>query len=678
MTNRIDNRPRVQRARPTPPRIVVRPAPQKVEQQRRPASVEAQQASRAIAQGREVEARGCGQTPPNSPQPLTSGVRADGVREASARRDAQTQQAINDIKDASRSVDAARGDKDAARDAGVRASEVVKDSLVGKSPAEQRKILDSVGPELTNITRGLDKLDGDQTKQAVKNLTQAGEAVGRDNVDALARPVAEGLGDLYDGHGSNDNEFKDGIKDAIKAGDGALFGAALATNAPERAREGITNAVKDGINDVREDFGDAQDKVDQRNGELAAVSKELMDEGVSDDALDAGADAFRREHQEDFDKGAQRARTAASVLDGAGLLSQRTTGDAREAAAKALGEVHRIATHEVGQQAIGRALTAETKGKPSFLDDAQRAIARMPAGEERTNATERLDGAVFQGASLAANERLAENDPQGAAALTRAASRVISDETLRTGLSRIGTDLEQLPQGEPVDINTARGLAASINSTVSSLAKEKVIRDLGLAGDVGDDIVRANVEDQLRTDPKFQSLTVFGAALSVSGLALKGKAAIDEPSVRNIVGLATAGTGSTEAGLGVARAFSATARGSAGVASAATVLGRVNLAAAVGFSAIDTASAIKRGDALGAGIAAAAILGAGIGVGVGIAGGATIGAALTGPAAPIGAAIGAIVGLGAGLIRNALEDSPEEKFRKDTQSFRDAARAYQA
>lgn len=234
----------------------------------------------------------------------------------------------------------------------------------------------------------------------------------------------------------------------------------------------------------------------------------------------------------------------------------------------------------------------------------------------------------------------------------------------------MGTDLQALPQGQEVSLDQARGLAASVNGSVAGLAREKVLSDLGAsAAERGDDFVRGAVEDELRTNPRFQSLTVFGAALSVAGLATRGAAVASEPSVRGVVNLATAGTGSAEAGLGVARAFSTTARTSTGVAGAAGVLGRVNLAAAVGLSAVDTVSAIKRGDTVGAGIAAAPIVGAGIGVGVGIAGGATLGAALTGPAAPIGAAIGAVVGLGASVLRSKLSDSPAEKYERATESF---------
>jgi len=667
MTNRIDNRPRVQRVRPPPPKPLARPTEERAEV-RRPASSDTQRASRAIAHGREVERTSC--APSSSPQPTSStSPRAGGVREAQAKREAQTREAIDDIKGAARAVTDAKGDKDDARTAGLRATETVRDALVGKSPAEQKKILDAVGPELTTITKGLNTLSGDQTKQAVRNLAQAGEAVGRDNVDALAHPVAAGLNDLKAGHGDNLGELKDGLKDAITNGDGALFGAALATNAPSSVRGDLEGAVRDGIKDVREDFEGAQADVDQRNGELANIQQNFAS-SLSPEALEAGGDAFRREHAETYDKGAAAAAKQASVLEGAGLLSSRTTGDTRDEADKSLAEIHRVASHEVGQRAIGRALANEARGAGSFLSDASTAVARMPAGEDKDNARERLDGAVFQGASLAVNERLAERDPRGAAQIVRGAERVLSDDTLRAGISQMGTQLEGLPQGQELSLDQARSLASGVNGTVAALAREKAIADLGRAGvDITDDAIRAEVQDELRTNPRFQSLTVFGAAMSVAGLATRGAALANDPSLRGVVDLATAGTGSAEAGLGVARAFSNAARGSAGVATAASVLGRVNLAATVGLSAIDTVSAIRRGDTVGAGIAAAPIVGAGIGVAVGVAGGATLGAALTGPAAPIGAAIGAVVGLGASVLRNKLAESPEEKYEKATESF---------
>jgi hypothetical protein len=241
---------------------------------------------------------------------------------------------------------------------------------------------------------------------------------------------------------------------------------------------------------------------------------------------------------------------------------------------------------------------------------------------------------------------------------------------MRRGVASMAGEVDRLPPGQEITLDQARGLAASVNSTVAGLAREKAIADLATAGvAVNDDVVRTRVEDELRTNPRFQGLTVFGAALSVAGLATRADALADDPSVRSVVNLATAGTGSVEAGLGVARAFSSAARASAGVASAASILGRVNLATAVGLSAFDTVAAIRRGDTVGAGIAAAPIVGAGIGIGVGLAGGATIGAALTGPAAPIGAAIGAVVGLGATLVRGALADSPAEKYEEATESF---------
>jgi len=634
--------------------------------ERRPADASTVRGSRAVAAGRELERAGCATSASTATSPSSTAVARTGLRERAVERAAAVQAGIADLRAAASAVRTA-GSDDAARAAGLAGAATVERALAGKSPAEQRAILDATGDDIATITRGLDTLSGEQTRDAVRHLARAGEGLGREHIDALARPVASAIADLDAGHDHNLGELKDGLKAAVVSGDGALFAAAVATQAPAASRGALEGAVTDGLREVREDFASAQDDLDQRQGELATIQQHFAS-SLSPEALEAGGDAFRAEHRETFARGASAAARQAKILDGAGLFASRAGDDGRAEAGQSLAEIHRVATHDVGRATIAAALTTQARGTPSFLQDAQAAAARLPSAEERTNAHERLDGAIMQGASQAANARMAAQDPRGAAELVRGAAAVLHDDVMRQGVTAMGDEVDRLPPGRELTLDQARVLAASVHGSVVGIARERVIS--GLAGaDAADDVVRDRIDGELLTNPRFQGLTVFGAALSVAGLATRGGALADDPSVRGVVNLATAGTGSVEAGLGVARAFSAAARGSAGVASAASVLGRVNLAAAVGLSAFDTAAALRRGDTLGAGIAAAPIVGAGIGVGVGLAGGATIGAALTGPAAPIGAAIGAVVGLGATVIRQQLEDSPAEKYEQATESF---------
>ena len=513
-----------------------------------------------------------------------------------------------------------------------------------KDPLAKGAILERSHDALRTIGAGLDTLSGADTKTAVTDLAAAAEAAGPASVDALARPLARGMPAYVGGHWSNRGELTDALKDGVKAGSGALLGAALARQlrgVDDRLARDVEGAVGKGLAELRADFEGAAKKVATRDGELAAVASQ-WGSALSPDQIAAGARAFHHAHPEYAERDA-RAAALSKALTGVGYAEQHQLGGDLGVEGRAtLAQVPELARSEVGARTIGAALTTESRGEQTFL---------RFAGATPKDARD-LSEAIQRSIVVSQGDALAHGDTRGLADALQGAGSVLRDPTTRERFEAFAREVQALPPGLPPD-KLALSLARSAHGVVGQLST------VGALGQVND--VARQLSASAAPSPHAAvvladrtSFRAFGATLGAVCLGYSLQGLRDGADAREAVGVVVnaAGLGTSVAGLVLKNG-------------APKVLAHGLPVVGYALSAFDTVNALTRGDEIGAVAAAAPLAGALSGAAIG----AGTGSFAPGIGTAVGGAIGALVGVGIVGVRSFTEDSPSEQFETSTQAF---------
>ena len=505
-------------------------------------------------------------------------------------------------------------------------------------------ILERSHDALRTIGAGLDTLSGADTQTALRDLALAAEAAGPAHVDALARPLARGMPAFVGGHWSNRGELTDALKENVKAGSGALLGAALGRQL--RGVDGalardVEGAVGKGLKELRADFEGAAKQVATRDGELAAVASQ-WGSALAPDQIAAGTRAFHRAHPEYAARDAQAAALSKALV-GVGYAEQHQLGGDLGVEGRAtLARLPELARSEVGARTIGAALTRESRGEQTFL---------RFAGATPKDARD-LSEAIQRSIVVTQGDALTHGDTRGLADALQGAASVLRDPTTRERFEAFAREVQALPPGLPPD-KLALSLARSAHSVVGQLSS---VAAVGQMHDVARQVSASAAPSQgvavtLADRTSFQA---FGATLGAVSLGYSLQGLRDGADGREAVGVVVnaAGLGTNVAGLVLKNG-------------APRVLMHGLPMVGYALSAFDTVNALKRSDEVGAIAAAAPLAGALSGAAIG----AGTGSFAPGVGTAIGGAIGALVGVSIVGVRSFTEDSPSEKFETSTQPF---------
>lgn len=254
-------------------------------------------------------------------------------------------------------------------------------------PAQVNALLNQLEPTLTSVADQVaaDKENEGQTRAVLGAFTRVAEMSGDSGVQTLARATAHNFpdGDLED--------LDNAVEDSIKAGEGTRFAAALVNELNSVGKldgaNDVASAAASGINDLREEFAEAADRVDELNQELAYYTANFGSL-LTDEQLEAGTQAFLDKHAEEYARFEEAGRNLSSALDGFedildpnGSIMQRDSDEMRdlvEAAQNGLRELPRLLNTEAGTEACLDALEAQGQGQRTFLDSVVDLAADSP------------------------------------------------------------------------------------------------------------------------------------------------------------------------------------------------------------------------------------------------------------------------------------------------------------
>ncbi len=597
---------------PPPPKVVKKPAPPPVKEPPAPSRVEVkpdvQAATRTVAKGVE-EATATGN---KRLMPLAQ------LREQSKPLDpaekGQVDRAQRKLHDATEAV---RQETDplARRQATVAATQTLQGVLENKDPRVAAAILKGSKTDLATIGTSVGDLDPEETKTAVKALTVATESAGKNNAAMITDPIATNMRAAYEVEDQNLPEMLNSMKAATLEGGGALFGASLTRSLADVGDTKMANTVglhhATALKAVRDTFTDATKKADEMDARLASAVENWK--GVLEPKeIEAGVQRFKAEHADIYAAREQAATTMESTLDGASLGVDDATrpfaglveeGHLREEGEAQLRAIPDIARSEAGSEAIADSVMAEHNGVATYLREANNMAARPESVEDGFR--EGMTTGVMRSVAVRAERYAREGDLRSAADLTDGVSRVTSDPALKEAYGELSKKIAEVDADDTAsDVDKA----TTLSNTVNQIAAD------GLSTD---------------TASKFK---LFGPALGVGSLIGNGAAFATDPSARHAVDTIVSAAGPAAAAWKLADEASFQKLGG-------EALAKFGVATTIGFSAVDTFAAIKKGDEIGAAAAAAPAVGAVIG---GIAGAGVFSV----PGALLGGAIGTVVGIG--------------------------------
>ncbi len=344
-------------------------------------------------------------------------------------------------------------------------------------PAYQRELLSLTSDVVTELAQTATADDGrpgkDELQSLVDGLCDAAAACQPEQARALADAFAAGLDNEL--IGDDDDELGGVLRRATAAGHGALFGVELA-NSLQAAGKGKTavEAAKfttQGIEDAREDFEEARDKVAELTADVQGIAQDLAAAGrTPEEIADVIAD-FKQRHAAEFqafeDTGARLSSTLTAVAQVANdpLIEGRGSDDGlipwgvqlKLVTASALRDLPDLARTQAGSKAIADALAAQGRGQTTFLD----AVPQLADSIRKHDGDEKADAFLD-----AVSEATLESAGTAAAAYSQAGDTASSDAIL-AGVAR-NTKLFR------VDANTLAKITSNLRNVSSAKGPEAI------------------------------------------------------------------------------------------------------------------------------------------------------------------------------------------------------------
>jgi hypothetical protein len=237
---------------------------------------------------------------------------AKAAEEAKAAKEARDTATVNDsvesinksanqIQGLDKPSDGSGSEKDARRDATLAATQNLEDTLKGVPPELRGQVLEQSGEAIEKMTRGINILDGGDTKKAVGNLSNATETAGRENAHLVTDPVAKQIaaGGLEE-HGSfggrhdhrSEQEFANGVRSQMKDSGNDLFARSLANQLVANGDTGFAHALAKGGDVPGKNWAESiQDAVGGATNAVGGALGEVTD--FVGDVANAGGDFAR-------------------------------------------------------------------------------------------------------------------------------------------------------------------------------------------------------------------------------------------------------------------------------------------------------------------------------------------------------------------------------------------------
>ena len=532
--------------------------------------------------------------------------KADDVRRAArarfahgptpAQERARADDSTRRIDQAARAIDKAHGD-DAQRAATQKAARTLKTEMQRATPDERARILDHAGGAVASIARGLDKLSGDETKRVVGDLAAATESAGPKLAHHIADPIARSLPASFHHEDANKGELVDAVKSAAADGKGALLATSLAKSAREvpgtKIAGDLDKVAGDAIGDARKTFDDARKKSDLLDARLAVTVRQWQKSGaLSKGGIQAGIDAYKKAHADDYAAAESASKKLASLLPAAGDAA-RDPGHVGDAARGALAELPAIARRDSGARAIAQAV----EDRQPYLAEAKN-VAAMGAHPKEDGAS--FDNAILRSVAVGGPDLVKHGERDRLSNLVGGAALVVGDAKMHKALGELHDKIDALPD-DLTGVTLGRQLAGAAN-TIASTTLDPEGASSGSA-----------------TSTAGVRFSAVGAALGLGALA-QDATTFDPHDVKSV--LTTAGHAGM-LGLSVASL-------------AGKTVGRAGVVIGAALSAFSVGESLAKGDVAGAAAASLPLVGAGIGLVVG---------------GPVGAGIGLAVG---GAVTTAL------------------------
>ncbi|MEQ1569174.1 MAG: hypothetical protein ABMA64_26295 [Myxococcota bacterium] len=209
-------------------------------------------------------------------------------------------------------------------EATVQATDVLAEQLEQLPPHLRGRVMAQVTDEVGIVADNLGPLSMEETREAVANLTRAGESLGREDIELLTEVVAKHVAaGVYtsDGDGS---EFDRGLEQAIVDGHGAMFGASLTEELYDQGHAEVASyaagATELGIHRVMEDYEAALAEFDLTE---AQIQNWVLQNGplLGGEAITAGENAYRDEHLEVYERLAELQARYGTLLPGVSLAA---------------------------------------------------------------------------------------------------------------------------------------------------------------------------------------------------------------------------------------------------------------------------------------------------------------------------------------------------------------------
>lgn len=248
-------------------------------------------------------------------------------------------------------------------------------------PEYRAELVDETKDAIEDVAAALSSGDVDEAEvqEAVEDLAEAAALAGSESAEDLGRAFARGLegglggfsdvGDLEVGKTPLARSFMQAMFETPGAG-GLVAGMIEEAKSSENLAllVDVAKITESSTTIALEEFNAAKEDIDRLNGELAQLVQGFGADADPADLQEA-VENFKERHEEEYERYEAAGAAMSNVIELAPTALEET--DDLDLAVKltaALAEAPRVAETEAGQEMIGRALEAQARGEPSFLD----------------------------------------------------------------------------------------------------------------------------------------------------------------------------------------------------------------------------------------------------------------------------------------------------------------------
>lgn len=291
------------------------------------------------------------------------------------------------------------------------ALEVEKALSKARTPAQVQRVIEESSPALQVIARqAMEGGDPEHADSAVvaalTTLSRAVEALGPESAVALAEAFASGFPK------ESSKKFHQAMHDAVHACAGATFavevGAALLRQGNTKAARDSFEGVSDALRSQRTLFKKEADRALTLNRELGRLVSGFGS-ALSEAKVDAGIRAFKARHKDEFKALEEAGTKLATMLGGSAaalhhevdLEGDRKGREVVDESVAILMELDRIGLTEGGTHELAKALKAQSRDEPNFVD---RVLAAGKKVKKTQGKLKQVSQVLVQAAGLTALE----------------------------------------------------------------------------------------------------------------------------------------------------------------------------------------------------------------------------------------------------------------------------------